>query len=130
MRGKEISDLPVNWKEIIEEKMSEGMCPAVVLKEFKISRNAHLRLMKNNEEYCDEFSHGLVLFEAWWTEHIRNNISEKNGGAYFMLKTVAGYREYDAQPREVKTPVPETGKDEKDFGKKYPELVKGETKTA
>ena len=94
---KEFKDLREDWKEVIDEKASDGCVLVEVLRELKINYKTHARFAKDNQEYHEAIEDGRMKCEAWWYQFGRENMLNKkvfdSTAWIFMMKAAFGLRE-------------------------------------
>ncbi len=65
---KEFENLRPDWKEVIDEKASEGCVLVEVLTELEINYKTHAKFSKDHPEYHEAIEDGRMKCEAWWYE--------------------------------------------------------------
>jgi len=91
---KQLSDLPEDWKKIVEKEMGEGASKEEICAELKINRELFYKLIKREPEFADTIKKGVELSEAWWKKQGRISLRDKQFSAvlwYMNMKNRFGW---------------------------------------
>lgn len=119
--------LPKDWKEQMEAMAGEGKNYIVWLKELNITKNNHLLMIKENQEYAEHVDKCIIIHDAAWLEILRNNISTRGFNAYawkFYAFNNLGYKDKSVDGED--SPVKGNRKEKEDIVGRYMKTTKPE----
>src|ERR1051326_5514604 len=93
---KTLDDLPIDWEEMILEKMAVGASKEELAGAFGIAKDTFYRLMDDEPRFLDAIKKGQTLSELWWLEKGRINLENQKfnyTGWYMNMKNRFGWKD-------------------------------------